>query len=53
MPSASSGKLDQPAKTQVRIVLDTNVVLSALLWCDTPHHLLEPTTGNVCSTKAG
>jgi putative PIN family toxin of toxin-antitoxin system len=25
----------------VRIVLDTNVVLSALLWCGTPHRLLE------------
>lgn len=24
----------------MRIVLDTNVVLSALLWCGTPHHLL-------------
>ncbi len=24
----------------MHIVLDTNVVLSALLWCGTPHHLL-------------
>ncbi|MBI4755857.1 MAG: putative toxin-antitoxin system toxin component, PIN family [Betaproteobacteria bacterium] len=38
--SAAPGKPDQPARARVRIVLEPNVVLSALLWRGTPHHLL-------------
>lgn len=37
MKNAGHGK---QRRAQVRIVLDTNVVLSALLWRGTPHHLL-------------
>ncbi len=32
---------DQPARARVRIVLDTNVVMSALLWRGKPYLLLE------------
>jgi len=38
--NAGCGKPAESARAQVRIVLDTNVVLSALLWRGTPHHLL-------------
>ncbi|MFN8773012.1 MAG: hypothetical protein ACK5ZQ_08590, partial [bacterium] len=38
--NAGRGKLHQPARVRVRIVLDTNVVLSALLWRGTPYRLL-------------
>ena len=31
----------QQCSSRMRIVLDTNVVLSALLWTGTPHHLLQ------------
>lgn len=34
----------------MRIVLDTNVVLSALLWRGTPHHLLA-TIGHCASVQ--
>ena len=38
--NAGHGKPARGARARVRIVLDTNVVLSALLWRGTPHHLL-------------
>ncbi len=40
MPCAARGAAGAPGQSErVRIVLDTNVVLSALLWRGTPYHL--------------
>ena len=41
MNVAHDKQWDRRPKAQVRIALDTNVVLSALLWRGTPHSLLE------------
>lgn len=41
MPHARSAAHGKPRRTRVRIVLDTNVVMSALLWRGKPYQVLE------------